>query len=84
MCGSCAEIRIATAVLLQQKKRQPDNLFFWVYFYRKVFLFISDSEDSFRMRSSSICLDLRLDMPIIFYSLYLDDFIVFGILKCIF
>ena len=40
--------------------------FFWVYFYRKVFLFRSYSEDSFRVRSSSICLDLRLDMPIIF------------------
>ena len=37
-----------------------------VYFYIKVFLFRSDSEDSFRVRSSSICLDLRLDMPIIF------------------
>ena len=52
VCGSCAEIRIAAAVLLQQKKRQPYNLFFWVYFYRKVFLFRSDSEDNFRVRSS--------------------------------
>ena len=39
---------------------------FGYIFYIKVFLFRSDSEDSFRVRSSSICLDLRLDMPIIF------------------
>ena len=43
---------------------------FWVYFYRKVFLFRSDSEDSFRVRSSSICLDLRLDMPIILFTIF--------------
>ena len=49
-----------------QQKRGSQIICFWVYFYRKVFLFRSDSEDSFRMRSSSICLDLRLDMPIIF------------------
>ena len=56
-----------SAVLLQQKKKgTPDNPGFWVYFFRKVFLFRSDSEDSFRVRSSSIYLDLRLDMPIIF------------------
>ena len=42
------------------EKRQPYNLFFFVYFYRKVFLFRSDSEDSFRVISSSIFLDLRL------------------------
>ena len=66
MCGSCAEIRIAAAVLLQQKKGSQIICFFFLYFYIKVFLFRSDSKDSFRVRSSSICLDLRLDMPIIF------------------
>ena len=60
------------AVVFQQffcsrkKKGTTDNPGFWVYFFRKVFLFRSDSDDSFRVRSSSICLDLRLDMPIIF------------------
>ena len=49
-----------------QQKRGSQIICFWVYFYRKVFLFRSDSENSFRVRSSSICLDLRLDMPIIF------------------
>ena len=49
-----------------QQKRGSQIICFWVYFYRKVFLFISDSDDSFRVRSSSICLNLRLDMPIIF------------------
>ena len=44
--------------------------FFWVYFYRKVFLFRSDSEDSFRVRSSSICLDLRLDLSIILFTIF--------------
>ena len=76
----CVVRRSFSAVLLQQKKkgtadnpgffsveeRQPDNLFFGYIFSRKVFLFRSDSEDGFRVRSSSICLDLRLDMPIIF------------------
>ena len=47
------------------EKKRPYNLF-GVYFYRKVFSFRSDSEDSFRVRSSSIFLDLRLDLPIIF------------------
>ena len=50
---------------LQQKKGNQ-IICFWAYFYRKVFLFRSDLEDSFRVRSSSICLDLRLDMAIIF------------------
>ena len=49
-----------------KKKRGSQIICFWVYFYRKVFLFRSDSDDSFRVRSSSICLDLRLDMPIFF------------------
>ena len=39
---------------------------FRIYFYKKVFLFKSDSEDIFQVRSSSICLDLRLNLPIIF------------------
>ena len=50
----------------EKNKKNGQIICFWVYFYRKVFLFRSDSEDSFRVRSSSICLDLRLDMPIIF------------------
>ena len=58
--------KIAAAVFFfAAEKKRPDNLF-GVYFYRKVFLFRLDSEDSFRVRSSSICLDLRLDLPIIF------------------
>ena len=66
MCGSCArKKKIATAVFFAAEKRRPDNLF-GVYFYTKVFLFKSDSEDNFWVRSSSICLDLRLDLPIIF------------------
>ena len=100
MCGLCAKKKNSAAVFFSssfvaEKKRRPDNpvlqqkrgsqiICFWVYFYRKVFLYRSDSEDSFRVRSSSTCLDLMLDLLIIFYSLYLDDFIVFGILKCIF
>ena len=75
MCCSCAEKQLQQ----QQKrgksqhqfflaeKRRPDNLFFGYNFYIKVYLFRSDSDDSFRVRSSSICLDLRLDLPIIFF-----------------
>ena len=57
--------KFAVTVFFAAEKRRSNNPF-GVYFYRKVFLFISDSEDSFRVRSSSICLDLRLDLPIIF------------------
>ena len=63
----CVARNSFSAVLFQQEKKgTADNPGFWVYFFRKVFLFRSDSKDSFRVRSSSICLDLRLDMPIIF------------------
>ena len=34
------------------KKERPDNLFLGYIFYRKVFLFRSDSEDSFRVKST--------------------------------
>ena len=37
---------------------------------QKVFFFRSDSEDSFRVRSSSICLYLRLDLHIILFTIF--------------
>ena len=72
MCCSCAEKQLqqkrgkSQQQFFLAEKRRPDNIFFGYNFYRKVFLFRSDSDDSFRVRSSSICLDLRLDLPIIF------------------
>ena len=62
-----AEKKNCSSSFFFQQKRGGQIIYFLGYiFYRKVFLFRSDSEDSFRVRSSSICLDLRLDLPIIF------------------
>ena len=58
----------SVAAIFFQQKREPDN--FWVYlFLQKGFLRL-DLEDSFRVRSSSICLDLRLDLPIILFTIF--------------
>ena len=65
LCKKKKKFAAAVFFFFAVEKKRPDNLF-GVYFYRKVFSFRSDSEDSFRVRSSSIFLDLKLDLPIIF------------------
>ena len=59
-----AAVLFAAEILFSQFFRQSERLICAVAVKWNFF------EDSFRVRSSSICLDLRLDLPIILFTIF--------------